>query len=408
MDKVFYNLISNAFNHVPEQYGEVRLILKINKEDIDISVIDNGSGIPKEDVEKVFNRFFQHDSKFTDSQYKGSGIGLALSEGIIRAHNGIIICESEENKGTTFRVSLLKGSRHLNKELIVEERKTSQFTFDEEQLMISMNQQFDESEDNNEALKNLNAPMMLIVDDNRDIRHALRDLFMDTYLIKFARDGLEGLEKALDINPDLIISDVKMPKLSGIDMCEKLKRNLNTSHIPILLLSALDTEEDRTAGFKHGADLYCAKPYNSEMLKAMVENLFKSREVLQQKFSQDIRFETKNIAQNIVDREFLKKAQEIIENHILDTEFNVDEFASEMQLGRTLFYNKVKTITGQTPNDFIQTIRLKKAADLLLNQPSKNISEIAYETGFNSPRYFSICFKNHFGVNPSKYISGEK
>jgi len=251
---------------------------------------------------------------------------------------------------------------------------------------------------------NPDAQLLLIVDDNPEVKMVVQNLFIDSYRIELAKNGQEGLEMAIKLLPDIIISDVKMPILSGFEMCDKLKRNINTSHILILLLTALDTEEDRTAGFKHGADAYCAKPFSSGMLKAMVENLFKNRGILQVKYSKDVNVGTKFNPQNAVDRDFLNKAQSIIEEHMIDPEFSVDDFAVKMGLSRTLFYDKIKTITGQTPNDFIQTFRLKKAADMLLNDPTKNISEVAYEAGFNTPRYFSMCFKNHFGVKPSKYV----
>lgn len=403
MDKVFYNLLSNAINHVPEESGEITIQLNNKPDAVEIKVIDNGTGIPKDDVEKVFNRFFHHDSKYTESQYHGSGIGLALSQSIVKAHRGSIICESEENQGTTFTVTLLKGSKHISEEHISDKQRSNQFSIDTELILASEDHILDDDSENTEQ-NNVDAPMLLIVDDNAEIRFAVKNLFVDSYQIKTANDGVDGLEKALDLQPDIIISDVLMPKLSGFDMCEKLKRNLNTSHIPILLLTALDSEEDRTIAFKHGADSYCTKPFNAEMLKARIENLFKNRANLQQKFSTEPGASTKSVTQNIVDRDFLKKTQAIVEDNFLNNDFNVDEFAAEMNLGRTIFYSKVKTITGQTPNEYIQTIRLKKAADMLLNDTTKNVSEIAYDTGFNSPRYFALAFKKHFGVNPSKYI----
>lgn len=406
MDKVFYNLLSNAINHVPEKNGEITIKLTNKTESIEISVIDNGNGIPKEDLEKVFNRFFQHDSQFTDSQYHGSGIGLALSQSIVKAHSGTIICESEEKKGTTFTVILLKGNKHIAHDQLSDKKRSNQFSIDKELIAFSENVVFDDDLQNHETA-NDDAPLLLIVDDNSEIRYAVKNLFLDSYRIKTANNGLEGLELAVELQPDIIISDVLMPKLSGFDMCKKLKYNLNTSHIPILLLTALDSEEDQTIAFKHGADSYCTKPFHSEMLKARVENLFKNRENLQKKYSTAPGANTKSVTQNIVDRDFLNKAQKIIEKNLLTPEFNVDQFAAEMQMGRTLFYSKVKSITGQTPNEYIQTIRLKMAADMLINTPAKNVSEIAYDIGFNSPRYFAIAFKKHFGVNPSKYVTRE-
>lgn len=401
MDKVFYNLLSNAINHVPAGRGEIRIKLIEKPEVVEINVTDNGAGISKEDVDKVFNRFFHHDSKYTESAYRGSGIGLALTQSIILAHKGTIICESEKDKGTRFTVTLKKGSDHFSAEEISVKSHTNVFSIDKELIHLSEENGYEEQEIL--ELKDEGAPVLLIVDDNAEIRMAIKSLFTDSFRIITANDGLDGLEKALEIQPDIIISDVLMPKLSGFEMCKKLKANLNTSHIPVLLLTALDSEEDRTIAFKHGADSYCTKPFSSEMLQARVDNLFQNRELVQQKYSTDPTASPKTITQNVVDREFIKKARTIIEENILNYNFNVDEFAVEMNMGRTIFYSKVKSITGQTPNDFIQTVRLKKAADMLINTPGKNVSEIAYDTGFNSPRYFALAFKKHFGVNPSKY-----
>lgn len=402
LDKVFYNLISNAFYHAPEGSGKVVLGLEEKNNALEISVSDNGEIIPKEELEGIFNRFLQERNGMKP-QYQGSGIGLALSQSIIHAHKGEIICKSDPRKGNIFTVTLLKDSAHIDPEMITKEETSNRFTFDKE--LISLESV--DAEIANQAVHesvSTDAPLLLIVDDNPEIRLVLQNLFAGSYRTELATDGQQGLEKAIALMPDIIISEVKLPKLSGFEMCDKLKRNINTSHVLILFLTSRDTEEDRIAGFKHGADSYCAKPFSSDMLRAMVENLFKNRRILQEKFSKDVNVSTKNITHNSIDREFLIKIQNIIEQNIATPDFSVDEFAQEMGLSRTLFYHKVKTITGQTPNNFIQTIKLKKAADILLSDPTKNISEVAYQTGFNSSRYFSMCFKNHFGVKPSKYI----
>jgi len=403
MDKVFYNLLSNAVNHVSEKTGKITIQVLNNTEAVVIKVIDNGSGIPEEDIAKVFNRFFQHDSKLTESSYQGSGIGLALTQSIVNAHYGTIVCESELQKGTTFTVSLQKGNKHFTEEELSGTKRANKFTMDKELIQLSgaiTNENMIEPAPNMPE----DTPTLLIVDDNAEIRITISNLFIETYRIITADNGLDGMEKALQFQPNIIISDVMMPKLSGFEMCEKLKANVNTSHIPVLLLTALDSEEDHTTALRLGADSYCTKPFSSEILKATVENLFRNRAIIQQKYSTTPGVSIQNIAKNHIDRDFMNKADSIIEKNLLSPNFSVDEFAAEMNLGRTIFYSKVKTITGQTPNDYVQTIRLKKAADMLLNDPTKNISDIAYDTGFNSPRYFAMAFKKHFGVPPSNYI----
>ncbi len=406
MDKVFYNLLSNAFNHVTKPQGHVRIVFENQTDKLLITVRDNGEGIPKDEIERIFDRFFQLDHKKEYNEYYGSGIGLALSQSIVKAHHGEIACESTLGKGTTFTVTLLKGHQHFDPELISDDKAVNQFSMDKDLVFYPAKMGPTDQNDERE-LSSLEAPVLLIVDDNPEMRDSIKNLFVDKYHIEVANDGNEGFDKALELQPDIIIADVKMPKLSGFEMCKMLKRNINTSHIPVVLVTALVGEEDHVKGFECGADAYITKPYSSSTLIARIENLFRNRKILQDKFSQDINLSTKSMAKSTIDRVFLENAQRICEEHIMDSEFSVTLFASEMGMSRTLFFRKIKTITGQTPNDFVQTIRLKKAADILINDPSKNVSEIAYSIGFNSPRYFSQCFRNHFGVIPSKFVKSE-
>jgi signal transduction histidine kinase/DNA-binding response OmpR family regulator len=404
LDKVFYNLLSNAFKHVAEPVGRILLSISEQENVVVISVRNNGKVITREDIEKVFNRFIQLDDEYKKSKYKGSGIGLALSQSIVQAHQGSISCESSKKEGTRFEVRLPKGKAHIDPDLVVQEieRRDSSFIVE-----IDLHQELESNEYSDGQIGSHTVsdnPVMLIVDDDQEILSAVKRIFSDTYQIETAINGKEGLEMALKIQPEIIISDVVMPTMSGIEMLKKLKRNLNTSHIPIILLTALDSKEDHTSGLYSGADSFINKPFDLEILNATVTSIFQNRKILQEKFNLDPESNAGNIAKNIMDQEFIKKAQAVVERHLTDFDFNVDEFSSKMNIRRTLFYHKVKNITGQTPNDFIQTIRLKHAAKMILTEPSKNFSEIAYDTGFNSPRYFSQCFKNHFGVTPSAYV----
>jgi ligand-binding sensor domain-containing protein/DNA-binding response OmpR family regulator/signal transduction histidine kinase len=401
LDKVFFNLLFNAFNRAAETSGKVTLQLKDKTNVIKISVIDNGI-IPSEETKESFNQLLVENTNM-DKKLLGGSIGLALSQSIIHAHKGQMSHKNDPEKGNILTVTLLKGNTHFDPALIINEKSSNRFTIDKDLLSF-------ESTDVETVLKsdelsvNSDAPLMLIVDDNPEMGLILKNLFGGSYRIEIASDGQQGLDKALVLMPDIIISEVKLPKISGFELCEKLKRNINTSHVLVLFLTAHDTEENRIAGLKYGADSYCTKPFSSDMLRTMVESLFKNRSILQEKFSKNLNLSSNNITHNSLDREFLKKFQNIVEENILNPNFSVDEFAKEMGLSRTLFYHKVKSITGQTPNNFIQTIRLNKAADMLLNDPTQNISDVAYQSGFNSPRYFSLCFKNHYGVKPSKYI----
>lgn len=408
IDKVFYNLLSNAINHVDNKTGKVLVSLNIESEYTQLIVSDNGNGIPDEYVDKIFDRFFQTNNSTNNNRedYNGSGIGLALSKSIVVTHGGTIECKSIENEGTTFIVALKHGTDHFDNYILKTDDDYAKLRIDKD-VAILPGFESDGLKSKHEGSTDKSDPLILVVDDNPEIHQVIRVLFEDTCRMEFATDGVDGFEKALNKQPHLIISDVRMPRLNGFELCDMLKRNVNVSHIPVILLTALNDEEYRTQGFKNGADAYLTKPFNSETLKARVESLFKSRSVLQEKFSKDTTGNSQSITQNLVDRKFIDKAMSVIGKNITNTDFKVDEFASEMQMGRTLFYNKVKTITGQTPNEFILSERLKRASEMLLNETHKNVSEIAYDTGFNSPRYFSMCFKNHFGVTPSKYVQSK-
>ena len=349
-----------------------------NTDKVGIHIRDNGQGIPKEEVSKVFNRFYQSGNN-KQSGYSGSGIGLALSEAIIKEHGGNISCSSEMQKGTTFTVCLKKGKDHFKEENIASEKTVNLFSMDKD-LIADVNI----TPENRVPTKDDSNPpklTMLIVEDNPDIQSFVRNLFTSSYKIELANNGEDGLKKAIKNQPDIIISDIKMPIISGAEMCEKLKRNITTSHIPIILLTALSSEEDKVAGYKAGADAYITKPFNSQTLVARVENIFSNRNNLQNLFGQNLSTSVKSMARNNVDEIFMEKAQNICETKISNPEYSVTSFAKDMGMSRTLFFSKIKTITGQTPNDFMQTLRLKKAAKILLNDPTKNVSEIAYEVG---------------------------
>ncbi len=402
MDKVFYNLLSNAFNHTNVVGGMVTIKMESDQFETKIHISDNGKGISKDEVSKVFNRFFRADQIKKHNEYYGSGIGLALSENIVKAHKGTILCQSELGVGTTFTVSLKKGRSHFNNNEIATKITENQFSLDKD-LIYTTGRLSNNLKEEVSELDSEEAPTLLIVDDNAEIRSIIKTIFIQKYHIELANSGEQGLEKAIQLQPDIIISDVKMPGMSGFEMCEMLKRNVKTSHIPIALLTALGSEEDKISGFKCGADSYITKPFNSESLVARIENLFENRKKLQSVFNQDLNTNSKSLAQNKTDQIFIDKAQQIIETHLLNPEFSVTDFAAEMSMSRTIFFKKIKAITGQTPNDFILTYKLKKAADILLKNTEKNVSEVAYDLGFNSPRYFSQCFKSHFGTSPSKY-----
>ncbi|MCU4174016.1 hybrid sensor histidine kinase/response regulator transcription factor [Carboxylicivirga sp. N1Y90] len=401
MEKVFYNLISNAFKVVKETDGKVIVEVIEQPAFVDIVISDNGPGMAKEGVKRIFDRFYQIDKVSGKTSGQGSGIGLALCKGIIKEHQGQVLVDSIEGEGTSFTVRLKKGNKHYKDEQLTNEKPE---LFNDESSLIEV-----ELTDEFELIELAdNVPSLLLVEDNGEARAMLKDIFSKHYKILEAEDGSVGLNVALAEQPDLIISDVMMPNMSGTQMCAKLKRNAQTSHIPIILLTARTAMEYKIEGVETGADDYITKPFNIKLLRARVKNLLKNRAIIKQKFKQDPKAEVKDLAHNSIDQKLLEKAQAIIEEHIDDTEFDVNDFAKAMSLGRTRLYSKIKGVTGQTPNDFILSIRLKKSAEMLLSEPEMNVSEIAYAVGFSTPRYFSRCFREHFGVTPSKYTQGEK
>ncbi len=397
MEKVFYNLISNAFKVVDEQIGKVMIEVIEQPGYVDITISDNGPGMAPDKVSKIFDRFYQIDRVTGKTSGQGSGIGLALCKGIIAEHDGKILVNSQEGEGTLFTVRLKKGNKHYSEEQLAPAEEVIQVI--EPPVILP----YDTDEVSETAELPENAPTILLVEDNAEARQLLVDIFRASYKLIEAEDGREGLKAALEHQPDLIISDVMMPNMSGTQMCAKIKRNVQTSHIPVVLLTARTAIEYKIEGIETGADDYLTKPYNIRLLRTRVKNLLQNRAIIQQKFKQDPQAEIKEVATNTLDRKMMEQARDIIEKNIDNTEFDVNDFAREMGLGRTRLYAKIKGVTGQTPNDFILSTRLKKSAELLMGNPEMNVSEIAYAVGFSTPRYFSRCFRDHFGVSPSKY-----
>ena len=401
LQKVFYNLISNAFKY---SQNNSSITIKIEKlsNTVRISVIDSGIGISEDDLPKIFDRFYQAKNQIDHSSGSyGTGIGLALSKGIVELHHGTIVAEKKEDAGTMFRVSLLTGSDQFTTK---EKESSSESDVDYIKNTSFPDNFFIESikEESDTETQKLNSTI-LIVEDNEEMLHFLSDIFSPIYHVETAIDGLDGLEKVKELQPDIVLSDVMMPRMSGKEMCMKLKTNFETSHIPIVLLTADSSEELNLEGLMVGADDYITKPFNVKMLISRCNNLVISRKRMQDRFSKQTDNAPISIATNKMDQDLLNKATEIVMKHLDDYDFDVTIFAQEMALGRSKLYLKLKGIIGMTPNDFILNIRLKTAATLLTTENELNISDITYRLGFNTPRYFSKCFKELFGISPLNY-----
>ena len=397
LQKVFNNLLSNAFKFT-KSGGEISLKIVKKEDDILICVKDSGIGIPQKEIDNIFDRFYQ----VNQANIAGTGIGLALAKGIIDLHGGAISAQSSVGVGSAFEVTLKKGAGHFSPEQIIDRDEV--YPMDWQNPIIVEDgpyykEMIDQFTDSNQKKKY----KLLIVDDNEEIVSLLRSTFEIFYEIDYAINGKEGLEKAAKSQPDIIVSDLMMPVMSGSEMLVKLKSNIETSHIPVVMITANTSDQYLIEGLQFGADDYITKPFNLRHLVIRCNNLVRSRELLKEKYSNQVGVNLELIAHNRIDQEFMERVLSIIENSIDNENFTIDILATEMNTGRNKVYSKIKGITGMTPNDFIQNIKLKKAAYSLKNNDDLTIAEIAYKYGFGTPQYFSKCFKKSFGITPLDY-----
>jgi signal transduction histidine kinase/DNA-binding response OmpR family regulator/ligand-binding sensor domain-containing protein len=385
--KAIYNLISNSFKFT-RQGGEINITCHNIQNKIKITVSDNGIGIPEEDLSNIFELYFQSSNS---TKKEGFGIGLSYVKEIVEYHGGIICVKNHDNSnGCIFTIELdIKKTSDLVLNNNFENTNLLNTTHD---LIANL------SED---TIQNENT--ILIVEDNIEMLNLLIEIFRPLYNVHIAKDGSEALNTLKSINPDIILSDVMMSKISGIELCKQIKNNYETCHIPIVLLTAQSLEIANIEGLQSGADDYIVKPFNVKLLIMRCNNLINMRRVLQDKFAKLAEFSPKIVATNPNDIKFIEKAHEVIESNFENQNFDVDKFCKEMGMSRVKLYNKMKGVTGLTPKDFIQNIKLKKASELLIKRPDLLISEITYKLGFSSPRYFSKCFKDLFGIIPSEY-----
>ena len=405
LHKIISNLVSNAFKFTPPK-GTISVIIgiaatagqdkKLNY--VKLIVQDTGIGIPEEYIEHIFNRFYQVDSSAT-RRYEGTGIGLALTKELVELHHGKIIVNSKKNKGTEFIVYLPLGKDHLTEDEIVDSIERVEhliYDFDDP------SQHFDNVDTPPKENISKTAPMILVVEDNQDMRQYIGESLYAGYNLIEAEDGGQGFNQAIKHLPDLIVSDVMMPGMDGFELTKKLKQDIRTSHIPVILLTAKAGEESKIKGLETGADAYVNKPFNTKELLVRAKNLIEQRQKLREKFKKNITIDPSEVTVTSVDENFLRKAAMIVEKHMDNPEFSVEQFSSEMSMDRNNLFRKLKKLINQSSSQFIRTIRLKRAAQLL-KQKAAPVSEIAYMTGFDKPSYFTECFKKQFGVPPSEY-----
>ncbi len=396
LEKIIYNLLSNAFKFTPPG-GKVSLhVLIAHKNRLRLSVSDTGIGIAEEMRNKIFDRFYQVDSSHTRA-YEGTGIGLALTKELIELFEGEIEVESQEGQGSVFTISI--PIQLLNASVIA-----TKDIWTAPPLMAAPPVVVDQTQ---QTTAQVSTPAkdqahLLLVEDNADLRNYLQAQLSEQFQISVAEDGEVGLQQAKALVPDLIISDVMMPKLDGIGLTKALRSDDVTSHIPILLLTARDDGETKIKGFKTGAEQYLLKPFQKEELLARIKGLLEQRRVLQEKFGRAVVLEPKAITLTDRDASLLENLVEIIEDNMETEAFSVDQLQKEIGMSRMQLHRKLKALTNQSASEFIRSIKLKRAAQLL-QQGGLQVTEVAYRSGFNHLSYFAKCFKEEFGSSPTDY-----
>ncbi len=398
-DSVIFNVLSNAFKYTSRPEGIEVSFDCSNPKYVDILVTDHGPGIEKSKIDFLFQRYTPLSND--DNQLKGTGIGLSLSYEIMQLHQGDILVDSERGVGSTFRIRFKTGTDHFDKETLISRDKEQGYVHQEYIPEAS-----DALQNQDSTLKpSTEKPMVLIVEDNPEVLLYVAESVSNHFRIETALNGKHGLELAAKLHPDLIITDVMMPEMDGVEMTKQLKQNFETSHIPVVMLTAKSNMADQIDGIESGAEAYILKPFNSEYLRAVSQNFIRQREVIFNRFGNkqtNVPKPESTTKLTSKDELFLTELFKLIEDNLQTSEFNVDKLISLTPYSRTVMYNKVKGLLGVSPVDLIRQMRLKHAARLL-SEAGYNISEAAYASGFNDIRYFRQCFKNQYNETPSEY-----
>ena len=405
ISRIVFNLLSNALKYTPAG-GEIFVSLKDEGANLRLDVKDTGKGISQDEADKIFERFFQ-----AKGAASGTGIGLALVKSFVELHHGEARVESELGKGSDFIVVIPReqegDSQVIHNDVdIVDNSVNASASTGKNVVDESVLQYIDDGDRSRGKVQqlvseNTNRPTVLVIDDNTDIRQYERTLLQDEYIVLEAADGKEGLSVAIKEVPDLVICDVMMPVMDGLEFTEQLKTNTATSHIPVIMLTAKNLEEHRAEGYEHGADSYITKPFHSKVLLARIENLLRQRQLLKHLYqgSQESEKEISESHLEDRDKQFLKQLQTIIQQNLSDSEFGVEDMGQQIGLSRVQLYRKVKAMTGSSVVDLLRKARLAKAKRLLETR-SMSVSEVAYEVGFSAPSYFTKCFKEEYGMLP--------
>ncbi|MGP1473540.1 MAG: hybrid sensor histidine kinase/response regulator transcription factor [Prevotella intermedia] len=393
VERICYNLLSNALKYTSEG-GSITIKAKSTDETVEICIKDTGKGIAKEDIKHIFDRFYQ----VRNSNKDGTGIGLAIVKAFTELQGGTAKVESELGKGSEFTITLPKRVAGDNFQP-AEETYTINDFLDESSAVTDISTENKVSKITSDRQED--KPRVLVIDDNADIRAYATALLGDEYDVMEASDGSEGLKKAVREVPDVVVCDVMMSGMDGLECCKRLKDDSLTCHIPVILLTAKTLDEHRAEGYAYGADAYLTKPFNGNVLKARIKNLITNRKLMKIVFGNDAQQEPIEAVAQSAESQFVEKFRTIIQGNLGNSDLNVETISHEMGISRAQLYRKIKSITGISPNDIIREARMKRA-ERLLETTDKSVSEIAYEVGFSSPSYFTKCYREFFGRTPNK------
>ena len=393
VERICYNLLSNALKYTSEG-GSITIKAESTDETVEICIKDTGKGIAKEDIKHIFDRFYQ----VRNSNKDGTGIGLAIVKAFTELQGGTAKVESEVGKGSEFTITLPKRVAGDNFQP-AEETYTMNDFLDESSAVTDISTENKVSKITSDRQED--KPRVLVIDDNADIRAYATALLGDEYDVMEASDGSEGLKKAVREVPDVVVCDVMMSGMDGLECCKHLKSDSLTCHIPVILLTAKTLDEHRAEGYAYGADAYLTKPFNGNVLKARIKNLITNRKLMKIVFGNDAQQEPMEAVAQSAESQFVEKFRTIIQGNLGNSDLNVETISHEMGISRAQLYRKIKSITGISPNDIIREARMKRA-DRLLETTDKSVSEIAYEVGFSSPSYFTKCYREFFGRTPNK------
>ena len=386
MERIYFNLLSNAVKYTPEN-GKIMVRLEAEATNFRFSVFNSGSHISPKEVDAIFERFYQ-----IDGHQAGTGIGLALVRAFVEMHGGQITAHSDE-KGATFTVLFPAQS--------VSQYHPTVVTLPSEEAEVSTTLVETDFPMGEEETRDADRPAVLVIDDNADIRNYVKTLLAEEYHVLDAPEAATGIRLAMKYVPDVIVSDVMMPGMDGVECCRRLKTELQTCHVPVILLTACSLDEQRIQGYNGGADSYISKPFNSQLLLSRIRNLIDSRRQLRQFFGDNQTLAKENICD--IDKDFVSRFKSLVEEKMRDPELNVEDLGKDMGLSRVQLYRKLKSLTNYAPNELLRQARLKKATSLLASS-EMTVAEIAYEVGFSSPSYFTKCYKEQFGESPTDFL----